>query len=222
MLGAHSLPVEGAVARAAGVRWPATLVVRIGGAFILGMLLSFAYTSGNWLQEPSHPLWTAAPVTDTGWLAWAIDLVKLLVSVFFILAALIIGLRILRVLGIERLMYALLGPVLKFIGIGREGANITVIGMTIGLAFGGGLLISEARSGRVSRRDVFFTMTLLGLCHSLIEDTLLIMLLGASLSGILWARLFYALAVVAILTRIPALNRRLEQPETACSVRKSA
>ena len=44
-------------------------------------------------------------------------------------------------------------------------------------------------------------MAFLGLCHSLIEDTLLVLLLGADLSGILWMRLAYSLVVVAILNR---------------------
>lgn len=221
MLGAHSLPVEGAVARAAGVPWSVTLSIRIIGALILAAVLNLVYGAGQWLQEPAHLVWTPASELNTGWLGWVREQVVLLVSVFVILAALIVGLRILRAIGVERLMHIVLAPLLKLIGIGREAANITVIGMTLGLAFGGGLLIREARSGLVNRRDVFFTMTLLGLCHSLIEDTLLILLLGASLSGILWARLFYALAVVAVLTRLPALNRRLQQLPTGASASTS-
>ena len=46
------------------------------------------------------------------------------------------------------------------------------------------------------------SMAFLGLCHSLIEDTLLILLLGADLSAILWARLGFSLLVIAVLSRI--------------------
>jgi len=123
-------------------------------------------------------------------------------------------LRLLRALGIERLMHWLLAPVLGLIGIRREAGNITIIGVTLGLSFGAGLLIREARSGQLTRRDVFLTMGFLGLCHSLIEDTLLILLLGADLSGILWARLAFALIVMATLARLPALTRRLQEPGT--------
>ena len=34
-----------------------------------------------------------------------------------------------------------------------------------------------ARSGRLTPRDIVLTLCFLGLCHSLIEDTLLIMLI---------------------------------------------
>jgi hypothetical protein len=44
-------------------------------------------------------------------------------------------------------------------------------------------------------------MSFLCLSHSVIEDTLLIALLGAHLSGIFWARLLFTWIVIAILTR---------------------
>lgn len=66
-------------------------------------------------------------------------------------------------------------------------ANTIVIGVMLGLSFGAGLLIQEARTGKLKPRDALLAISFLGLCHSLIEDTLLIMLLGADLSAILWA-----------------------------------
>lgn len=213
VLVAHSLPVEVAVARAAGVSWRATLVLRLGGGLILGSLLNLAYSSGGWLQSPSRMLWQPAAV-EPGLMAWALDQLWMLVGIFLVIAALMAILQLLRVLGIERLMHVLLAPVLKLIGIRREAANITIIGTTLGLSFGAGLLLKDARSGVLSRRDIFLTMGFLGLCHSLIEDTLLIMLLGADLSGVLWARLAFALLVIGVLARLPVVNRRLAEPQT--------
>ncbi len=213
ILVAHSLPVEGAVARAVGVSWRATLLIRIGGALALGALLDLVYSAGGWLQGPSRLLWEPEAV-DPGLLPWALDQLRMLGWIFVVIAALMALLRLLRVLGIERLMHALLAPVLALIGIRKEAGNITIIGATLGLSFGAGLLIREARTGALSRRDLFLAMAFLGLCHSVIEDTLLIVLLGADLSGILWARLAFALAAIAVLARIPALNRRLAETPT--------
>lgn len=201
ILVAHSLPVEGAVARATGVAWGATLGLRLGGALVLGALLNLAYRAGDFLQQPARLLWQPAARADT-LAAWALEQAQMLVMVFFIIAALMALLRLLRALGIERLMHALLAPLLRVIGIGREAANVTIIGATLGISFGAGLLIREARSGQLSRRDIFLTMSFLGLCHSLIEDTLLIVLIGADLSAILWARLAFAVLVTAALARL--------------------
>ncbi|MCB1939494.1 MAG: hypothetical protein KDE64_09880, partial [Rhodocyclaceae bacterium] len=96
----------------------------------------------------------------------------------------------------------------------HEAANITIVGVMLGITLGAGLLLKDVRAGRLTRRDVFLTMGFLGLFHSAIEDTLLIALMGADLSGILWARLVFALVVIALLARVPALDRRLAAPLT--------
>lgn len=202
LLVAHSLPVEGAVAKAAGVSWRATLLVRLGGALALGALLNLLYRSTGSLEHTVELPWHPPKAADT-LSAWAFDQVLTLLWILAIIASLMALLRLLRRLGIERLIHALLTPALRLIGIRGEAANITVIGATLGLTFGAGLLLKEVRGGALTRRDVFLTMSFLGLCHSLIEDTLLILLMGADLSGILWGRLVFALLVVRLLSRLP-------------------
>lgn len=201
ILVAHSLPVEGAVAKATGVPWAATLLIRLGGALTLGSLLHFYYSTTHSLQEPAIMLWRP-DASDPSLAAWAISQLKALVTIFFIILALMALLRVLKALGIERLMHRLLSPLLRFIGIGREASNVTIIGFTLGISIGAGLLIREARTGQLSRRDIFLTMAFLGLCHSVIEDTLLILLMGADLGAILWARLIFAIVVTALIARL--------------------
>ena len=77
-----------------------------------------------------------------------------------------------------------------------------LVGLTLGLSFGGGLLINEVRRGHIKGKDVFMTLAFLSLCHSLIEDTLLIMLLGADLTTILLGRLVFTLLIVLGLIRL--------------------
>ena len=99
-------------------------------------------------------------------------------------------------------MHWLLSPLLLLLGLSKQASNITIIGITLGLSFGGGLLIKEAESGKLSPKDIFISMALLALCHSLIEDTLLIMLLGAHISGVLWGRLAFSLVFVALMSHL--------------------
>ncbi|MEH6627476.1 MAG: hypothetical protein V7739_13605 [Motiliproteus sp.] len=200
LLMAHGLPIEARIAQRAGVRLRAILVVRIGGGLVFAWLLHQIYSQGDWLQQPNQMSWQPDPV-DSSLQGWAQAQLESLLVVQLVIIVLLTGLRILRLLGIEKLMAWLLQPLLKLLGIGKEATSITIIGVTLGLAFGGGLLIKEAQAGHVSKRDVFASMVFLGLCHGLIEDTLLMLLLGADLSGILWMRLAFSLLVVAILSR---------------------
>lgn len=206
MVVAHGLPVEGAIARKAGVPWWLTLLLRVGGAMLLGSLLNLIYQSFDWLQGASELAWQPGAV-DTSLSAWFWAQMKTLATIFVVIMVLIALLRILRAIGVERLLHTLLYPMLRLLGIGRDAANTAIIGITLGLSFGGGLLIRDAQSGRLTTRDAFLTLAFLGLCHSLIEDTLLVMLLGADLSGILWARILFAFVVIGILARLPAVNR---------------
>lgn len=208
---AHSLPVEGAVAKATGVPWPATLVIRLGGALIVGSLLHAWYSGTGTLQEPAVMLWRPE-ASDPSLLAWGLTQLRALGMIFLIILALMALLRILKALGIERLMHALLAPLLRVIGIGREASNVTIIGFTLGLSIGAGLLIREARTGQLSRRDIFLTMGFLGLCHSIIEDTLLILLMGADISAILWTRLVFAILATAVLARMGRLIPAVQRP----------
>jgi len=60
-----------------------------------------------------------------------------------------------------------------------------------GLSFGRGLLINEAKRDHISALDIFTAIMLLNLLHSLINDTLLIMLIGADFYTIFWGRLVF-------------------------------
>jgi len=206
MLIAHGLPVEAAIAKKAGVRLRATLCIRIFGALIFGALLHFIYQESGYLQQTNILLWQPDLVKPT-LVEWCVEQIKTLAMVFLIISALIFLLRLLKWLHIERLMHWLLSPLLILLGLSKQASNITIIGITLGLSFGGGLLIKEAESGALSSKDIFVSMALLALCHSLIEDTLLIMVLGAHLSGILWGRLAFTLVFVSLMSHLLNWNK---------------
>jgi hypothetical protein len=201
MLLAHSLPIEVMIARATGVNVWFTLLLRIGGALVLGLILNITYSYFHLLQEPAPMLWQPQIISST-WINWFATQGKTLVAALLIIAGLTLLIRVLRFIGVEQFIHALLSPVLRILGISVKASNIMIVGLTLGLSFGGGLLIKEARSGKVDAKDIFLTMAFLSLCHSLIEDTLLILLLGADLTTALWVRLVFSLLVIAVISRI--------------------
>ncbi len=203
MIVAHALPVEGAVAQKVGVPWWLTLCLRIGGSLVLTWVLHQLYRAGGWLQYPNELAWQPE-YTDESLAGWALVQIQTLTMIFFVILALMTLLKLFRLLGIERLLHLLLYPFLRLLGVSQAAANTIVIGAMLGLSFGAGLLIQESRTGKLSPRDALLAVSFLGLCHSLIEDTLLILLLGADLSAVLWARLLFAFLVIGLLSRLPA------------------
>ncbi|MHC4713976.1 MAG: nucleoside recognition domain-containing protein [Planctomycetota bacterium] len=204
MLVAHALPVELAIARKAGARVRVMAIIRIVGALALAWLLNFIYSTFGYLQHENVMLVSQSPA-DATLGVWALGQLKSLAMISGIILTLLFLLRLLKWLGITALITRLLEPVLEALGMSREAAPITIIGMTLGLSFGGGLIIQEARSGRLHIRDVFFSLSLMGLCHSLIEDTIVMSALGCHQTGILWGRLLFSLVSVYLLVKVLSL-----------------
>ncbi|CAH6972365.1 hypothetical protein F0251_23925 [Vibrio sp. 070316B] len=200
MLLAHSLPIEGAIAKKAGVSWLATLSVRVGGSLVLAWLLNLSYQYGDLLNYPATVLWQPEVSSDNSYIGWAIEQLKNFAVIFMVISALLLLLKVLKVLGIEKLMALLLRPFLRLLGISKDATNLTIIGITLGLSFGGGLLINEAKKGHIAARDVFTAIMLLNLLHSLIEDTLLILLIGADFYTIFWGRIVFSVLIVALIS----------------------
>jgi hypothetical protein len=208
MLIAHAIPVEASIAQRAGTSFRAMATLRAVGALAAGALLNLGYNLSNTLQQPNQALWTPPP-RDPSWLGWALGEVRNLVYIFLIIFALLILMRLLESFGIISGLTRLLRPVLMLLGISERAAPLAIIGMTLGLTYGGGLIIQEARAGHLSRHDVFCALALLGICHSFIEDTLLMVVIGGHLSGTLIGRTVFALLVTYLVAR---LMRSLPEP----------
>lgn len=207
MLLAHNIFVEGAIAKKCGVGFWGQTVLRLGGAFACGAL-SHAIFSGLGLFSDPAPLLFMPAGTEGGLGAWAWGEVKNLAMIYLVIACLVGLMRLLDRLGVTRLFETILLPFLRLMGIGRAAATITVIGLVMGLAYGSGLILLDIRQGKVGSRDVFSAISLMSLSHALIEDTLLMCLIGASLWGTFGGRLVFSLGVVAVLSRIaPTLAR---------------
>ena len=220
MLGAHNLLVEVSIARKAGCRILPQTLMRIVSAFMLAWLLSWYYADDALMQKTHAFIWQPE-VRGADWATWTTTQLASLFWTAVVIFVLVTALQILKVTGIERMLERALKPLLKLIGISQKALSMTLIGMTLGLAFGGGLLIREAEKGELTPREILSAISLLGLCHSLIEDTLLIALTGASLWAVVGYRLIWALVLIAIIARlIPLIPDRMLDRWFATSVVK--
>ncbi|RLA34270.1 MAG: nucleoside recognition protein [Gammaproteobacteria bacterium] len=202
ILVAHSLPIEQRILQQAGVSFLFTTILRLVAAVLLGWLLDTGYGISGTLQEPAVIAWLPAGETDPGWITWLVDSARSLAIIFVILMVLLALLRAMDTYGLTRLIARAMAPVLRLIGIDPATTSMTMTGVLLGITYGGALIMREARSGRVSRKDVFLSSCLLCLSHSLIEDTLFFMALGAHYSGVFVARLVFSILLVALIARV--------------------
>jgi len=202
MLVAHALPIELRIIQQSGVRVLYVLLLRIIGALLTGFILHQIYTVGNFLDQTNQSLWDPVLNDDDNIQAWLNNQLKTFAQIFVIIAILITFLKILKTSGIENLIALALQPIFRLIGLSKNTTSITIIGVLLGIIYGGGLLIKEAKSGIVSKKEVFGSLTLLALLHSVIEDTILLLLLGAHFSGALIFRILFALLITGLMIRL--------------------
>jgi hypothetical protein len=122
--------------------------------------------------------------------------------IFIIIVALVIILDFLKYIGVERLIEKALKPFLNFLGVGEKASTIAVVGVTLGIGFGAGLLIKEVKTGKLHYKDVFGIIILIGMLHSIIEDTAVVSLIGSNIIVTLFLRAVLTLCIVYIFMRL--------------------
>ncbi|SFQ94981.1 nucleoside recognition domain-containing protein [Desulfoscipio geothermicus] len=100
-----------------------------------------------------------------------------------------------------------LAPAVGIFRLSREAAFPLLVGIIFGIAYGAGVLIEEARSGRLSWRDLFLINVFLSVCHAVVEDTALFMAVGADGLVILLGRFIAAILITYIISRSAWLER---------------
>jgi hypothetical protein len=204
MLIAHTLPIEGRIAQKAGVRLWYTLFLRILGAFTFGFILHMIFSFFNMFQNENNLIWRPE-LSDNTLYNVIIGQVEYYIMIFLIIFSLMILMRILKNTGALEKINNFFKPGLEFMGMSKNAAILPLIGMTLGLAYGGGLIVKEAKSNLISKKDVFLSLSFMGLSHSLIEDTLLMLAIGASIMGVLIGRVLFTILIMVFLVKI--INR---------------
>ena len=201
ILVAHTFPIELQIARKAGIKIIVMFLIRFVFSIILGFILFQTYQKLDILQEPAQTSLFLSP-QNTTLIDWLIHELINYATIFLFVFGLIFILEVLKVTGIITIINKMLYPLLKILGIGKEVLPITVIGLTLGISYGGAIIIKEANDGKASKRDVFYALVLMGLCHSMIEDTMMMFAIGGDISGILFARIIFALIISYIIVKI--------------------
>jgi len=91
----------------------------------------------------------------------------------------------------------------SFLGISTQGLLPLVTGLIIGLTYGAGIIIHSLRTSRVKRHEAFLILLFLSVCHAIIEDTLIFVVIGAN--GVILV--VFRLLVAALFTYLCSKTR---------------
>ncbi len=204
---AHSLPIEVAIARQSRVSAIFNLLFRFINAVIAGKILNYIFIKYELFNEKNSSILEipASVVSNSDWL---ILQSKNFLIIFIIIFLIITTINILKFIGLWQFIINILKIPLYYLGMSEKVANIILIGLTLGISFGGGFLIEESKKNNISKKDILLSLSFLSLCHSIIEDTILILLLGSHISGILIFRVIYTIVIILFMKYL--LDTKLE------------
>ena len=100
-------------------------------------------------------------------------------------------------------------PVMQRLKLPNRMAFPLLAGLFLGIVFGSGVIISFANDGTMAKRDLIVVLVFLGICHSIIEDTLIFAALGAN-----WWILFSCRFVLAALAAFAVSFVLPSRPDT--------
>ncbi|MEY8750670.1 nucleoside recognition domain-containing protein [Alkalicoccobacillus gibsonii] len=203
----HNLFVESAVAAKVGLRIPIIIAVRVGLALVSAFVINLVWQGGG-VQAVYGFGSAAAPVTPepSGWLAILGEGVLAGVTGIAQLALIVIPLmlvvQILREKNWLKLIANGLAPLTKLIGVDKNTSVTLASGLSIGLAYGAGVMIDAVKEDKVKKKDLYIVFIFLVACHAVVEDTLVFLILGIPVWPLLVIRLTAALVLTIAISRI--------------------
>ncbi len=203
---AHNLIIEGAIQSRSGVSlWGVTLL-RIGSSLLCGYLLNLILPSDMagrvYLDMASDRAETLLQVFSI----WFSTSVKLSLKVILIIYSLNVLQNIMKAMNLLDLITRSIWPLLTLLGLPRSTSFLWVVANTLGLTYGGAIIIEEYSKGQMPRRDASLLNISLAQTHSLLEDTVLFVSLGVGLLWVVVPRLILSIITVWAQRGINALK----------------
>ncbi|RKQ35556.1 nucleoside recognition domain-containing protein [Oceanobacillus halophilus] len=209
----HNLFVESAVATKVGVKWYVIVGVRVGLAFFSAILINLLWSGGG--EAAQYGFISTEKAEPVGWGEIGLHGIETAAIAIGQLALIVIPLmvimQVLREYGWLEKLSDMLAPFMKVLGMDKNTSMTMVAGLTIGLAYGAGLMIQAVKEDGVSKKDMYLALIFLVSCHAVVEDTLIFIPLGIPVWPLLIIRLTTAILLtmtIAIIMNKVTINRK--------------
>jgi hypothetical protein len=195
-LTAHNLIVETAVMKKTGSSGIKMVALRVVGAFVIAFafdrLLPAAMAARPFSSAGSgiHPSFTGMLA------AWGVSTAKLGFKIVVVVLGVMIAQGILEEFRVMAFLSRMFAPVMKVFGLPREASFLWIVINVVGYAYGAGIIEEQVRAGRMKSQDGDLFNHHAGMCHSLLEDSVLYLAVGIPLLWITLPRILFAILVV--------------------------
>lgn len=190
----HALPMECAVNRKTGSSFGLMAALRIAMAFLCAYLIHLwlPEIEGNFLYLGAEPDSSLGSVMAT----WVVSQLKMSFMVLLIIYSLMIIQRLIEAYGLLRPLSRLLSPLMHLFGLPAHAAYMWLVGNVLGISYGSAVMLELEEQGLVTRKEANDVNFHLIMNHSLLEDTIVFVLVGINGWLLVGVRIAFALALV--------------------------
>ena len=139
---------------------------------------------------------------------WGVSMLNLAVKVFFIIMTILTLLEIAKSMGWIMPIVKALSPFLRILGLSEKVGILWMTAVVFGLAYGGAVIVEEARQGHISKEELEELQLSVGINHSMVEDPFLFLTFGISAFWLWVPRLITAMAATRLLTLWVSFRRK--------------
>lgn len=199
LLIAHNMIQEGVVQANSGIHPLKATLFRLTAAIMTTAVCArFLEPQSLTPHETATAVQALEPFADMV-VSWFKTSARLAAKIFVIIMVIMTLLETLKALGWIRPIVELFSPVLLLLGVGRRVGMLWLTAVVFGLAYGGAVIVEEAKNGDLSPEELEILHLSIGINHSMIEDPLLFMALGLSAFWLYVPRLIVAVLAVHLL-----------------------
>lgn len=192
----HALIVETAIQKKTGSTPWRMVVTRLSASFLVAVLLNFILPAEA-IPESEKTVRIAVDFKSaiSGWLS---DMFVTTLKIIILVNLLLVLQKMLNEFGLIKWILWPFQPLLKVMGLPSSTGFLWIVANTLGLGYGGAIMISEAEEGRLSKEDADLLNHHIAISHSQLEDPLLFVSIGYNYVILLWPRIFLAIFFVWI------------------------
>ena len=198
-----------------GVKLWVILTVRIGLALVSAVVINLVWHGG---AETAKYGFISKQVEISGIGPILLNGLERAASGVFQLALIVIPLMVvIQIMKDLKWLYyfsKMIAPFARLLGMKPNASMTLVAGLTIGLAYGAGVMIQAAKEDGVSKKDMTLAFIFLVSCHAVVEDTLIFIPLGIPVLPLFLIRASVAIILTMIIGFIwnRNINEKRKEP----------
>lgn len=190
----HALIVETAIQKKTGSHPVRMILTRLSGSFIAAWILNLFLPEGS--STGAGNVVNQAVAFMPALTDWALSMATTTLKIVVLANGLLILQKALDEFNLIKWILLPFRPFLKIMGLPANTGFLWMIAYTLGLSYGGAIMISQAEDGKLNREEADLLNHHIAISHSLLEDTLLFVAVGYSFMILFFTRVLLSIVYV--------------------------